>query len=89
MRKIETNVTLRNGKQITAHQVANDRYGNPRYVIHYSDVADTYSDALRIASRTIAGRKYTGKWYDEGIVFWSCYSLKDTLEYLLERAGKL
>ena len=85
MRQIE--VTLKNGKRTTIYQVINDAYGNPRYIIHYLDIADTYSEALRI-SRKIGGRMYTAKWYGGGIVFQS-YALKDDLEYLMECAGKL
>ena len=85
MRQIE--VTLKNGKRVTIRQVNDDIYGNPRYVIHYLDIADTYSDALRI-SRKIGGKMYTAKWYGGGIVFQS-YALQDDLEYLMECAGKL
>ena len=87
MRKTEITVTLKNGKAITVNQVTNDIYGNPRYIIHFLAVADTYSEALKI-SRNIGGKMYTATWYGGGIVFPSYY-LKDTLEYLMECAGKL
>ena len=89
MRKIEISVTLSNGKNVTVNQVNNDIYGNPRYVIHYLDIADTYSEALKI-SRKIGGKMYTAKWYGGGIVFSTYYTLEYILEYLImECAGKL
>ena len=80
-------VLLSNGEHVTMIQVTNDVNGNPRYVIHFLDVADTYAKALEI-SRKIGGRKYTAKWFGGGIVF-STYNLEHTLETLLTHAGKL
>ena len=85
MRQIE--VTLKNGKQVIIHQVNNDAYGKPRYVIHYLDIADTYSDALALI-RKIGGKVYTAKWYGGGLVF-STYTLENKLEELMTYAGKL
>ena len=69
------------------YQVTNDVTGNPRYVIHFLDVADTYQKALEF-SRKIGGRKYTARWFGGGIVF-SSYNLEHDLETLLTHAGKL
>ena len=85
MRQIE--VTLKNGKQVSLHQVNNDAHGNPRYVIHYLDIADTYSDALALICK-IGGKMYTAKWYGGGLVF-STYTLEHTLDELMTYAGKL
>ena len=85
MRQIE--VTLKSGKQVIIHQVNNDAHGNPRYVIHYLDIADTYSDALALI-RKIGGKVYTAKWYGGGLVF-STYTLENKLEELMTYAGKL
>ena len=87
MRKIEITVTLSNGKNVTVHQVNNDAYGNPRYIIHYLEIADTYSDALALI-RKIGGKMYTAKWYGGGLVF-STYNLEHTLDELVTYAGKL
>lgn len=87
MRNLQLSVTLSNNESINVTRVNDDIYGNPRYVIHYLDIADTYSEALRI-SRKIGGKMYTAKWYGGGIVFQS-YTLKDDLEYLMKCAGKL
>ena len=80
-------VILSNGESVTLYQVTNDVNGNPRYVIHFLDVADTYQKALEF-SRNIGGRKYTAKWFGGGIVF-SSYNLEHDLETLLTHAGKL
>lgn len=80
-------VTLSNNETVTIIQVTNDVNGNPRYVIHFLDVADTYDEALKL-SRKIGGRKYTAKWFGGGIVF-STYNLERDLETLLTHAGKL
>ena len=87
MRNLQISVTLSNNENLTVTRVNDDIYGNPRYVIHYLDIADTYSEALRI-SRKIGGKMYTAKWYGGGIVFQS-YVLNDDLEYLMACAGKL
>lgn len=80
-------VTLSNNETVTVFQVTNDVNGNPRYVIHFLDVADTYDEALKL-SRKIGGRKYTAKWFGGGIVF-TTYHLERNLETLLTHAGKL
>ena len=87
MRKIQISVTLSNNESITVTRVNDDIYGNPRYVIDYLDIADSYSEALRI-SRKIGGKMHTAKWYGGGIVFQS-YALAEHLEYLMKCAGKL
>ena len=87
MQNLQISVTLSNNESINVTRVNDDMYGNPRYVIHFLDIASTYSEALRI-SRNIGGKMYTAKWYGGGIVFQS-YALKDDLEYLMECAGKL
>ena len=79
----EVKVTLNNGKSIGVHRVNNDSYGNPRYAIHYSNIADNYSEALAIAKKKIGGKRYTAKWYGGWIVF-QAYNLKATLETLFD-----
>ena len=87
MRKIEITVTLKNGKQVTVNQVTNDPYGNPRFVIHYLEVAATYSEALALI-RKIGGKMYTAKWYGGGLVF-STYNIENKLEELMTYANKM
>jgi len=85
MQRIE--VTLKNSKQVSLHRVNNDAYGNPRYVIHYLEIADTYSEALALI-RKIGGKMYTATWYGGGLVF-STYNLEHTLDELMTYASKL
>ena len=87
MQKLETIVTLSNNESITVTRVNNDSFGNPRYVIHYLEIADTYSEALALI-RKIGGKMYTAKWYGGGLVF-STYTLEHTLDELMTYAGKL
>ena len=51
-------------------QINNDSYGNPRYVVHYLQLADNYDRALYL-SRQLGGRKFHNKQYGGGIVFQS------------------
>ena len=87
MSPIKITIALSNGHEVTVNQVTNDASGNPRYVIHYLNIADTYDKALDLI-RGIGGRSYTAKCYGGGLIF-STYNLEKTLEELLERAGKL
>ena len=87
MSNTKITITLSDEHEVTVHQVTNDANGNPRYVIHYLDIADSYSDALNLI-RKIGGKMYTAKWYGGGLIF-STYNLEKTLEDLLARADKL
>lgn len=71
-----------NGQEIEVTRVNNCVNGNPRYVIHFLNVADTYSEALCIA-RQIGGQKYRAKSYGGGIVF-SSYNVKNDLEKIIK-----
>ena len=59
-------------------RVNNDVNGNPRYVIHFLNIADNYENAVKLANK-IGGRKFHNKQYGGGIVFQS-YSLTDTIK---------
>jgi len=59
-----------------------DTNGNPRYVVHFINVAGTYLEALYIAKK-IGGRKFHNKQYGGGIVFQS-YNIQDTENRLIE-----
>jgi hypothetical protein len=58
-------------------RIKNDVNGNPRYVIHFLSIADTYTDAL-IKARKLGGRKFHNKQYGGGIVF-STYNLNNLI----------
>lgn len=51
-------------------RINNDTNGNPRYVIHFLQLANDYTRALYLA-KTIGGRKFHNKQYGGGIVFQS------------------
>lgn len=73
----------RNSGHITRsdfHRISNDVNGNPRYVISWFRIADTYANALAIA-RKIGGRKYNTKKFGGGIVFQS-YNIDEEINYL-------
>lgn len=48
--------------------INNDTNGNPRFVIHYLQLADSYERALFLA-RALGGRKFHNKQYGGGIAF--------------------
>lgn len=51
-------------------RINNDTNGNPRYVVHFLQIADSYERALFLA-RKIGGRKFHNKQYGGGIAFQS------------------
>jgi hypothetical protein len=57
-------------------RIKNDINGNPRYVVHFLNIADDYQNAIHLANK-IGGRKYHTKSYGGGIVFQS-YNIKET-----------
>jgi hypothetical protein len=63
-------------------KIKNDTYGNPRYVVHFLNIADNYQDAIHLANK-IGGRKYHTKSYGGGIVFQS-YNIKQTERKITE-----
>ena len=73
-----------NGVDVEYVRVNNDVNGNPRYIIHFLDIADTYAEALNI-SRKIGGKKYRGKDFGGGIVIQS-YNLHTDLEHIVKGA---
>jgi hypothetical protein len=63
-------------------RVNNDINGNPRYVIHYLQLADNYDRALYL-SRQLGGRKFHNKQYGGGIAFQS-YNIETTAEKIAQ-----
>ena len=51
-------------------RINNDVNGNPRYVVHFLQLADTYERALFL-SRQLGGRKFHNKQFGGGIAFQS------------------
>lgn len=56
--------------------------GNPRYAIHFLNIADNYERAIKLANK-LGGRKYHTKSYGGGIVFQS-YNIQNTCDKLNE-----
>lgn len=59
-------------------RINNDVNGNPRYVFHFLELADNYSEALKIA-KNIGGKKFHNKQFGGGIVIQS-YNLQDDIK---------
>jgi hypothetical protein len=51
-------------------RINNDSNGNPRYVVHFLQLADTYARALFLG-RQLGGRKFHNKQFGGGIAFQS------------------
>lgn len=77
-------VTLANGTEITVHQATNNTYGNPRFVVHFLSIADSYDKAISLAKK-IGGSRYRAKAFGGGVVFQS-FDIKETLEQLMSLA---
>lgn len=67
---------------VEVFRVDNDVNGNPRYVVHFLYLSDSYSDALFKAHK-VGGKKYRAKWFGGGIVF-SSYNLNEDLKIMME-----
>jgi hypothetical protein len=57
-------------QEINFTRINNDINGNPRYVIHFLRLADTYERALFLG-RKLGGRKFHNRQYGGGIAFQS------------------
>lgn len=77
-------VTLVNGTEVTVHKVKNDTSGNPRYVMHFLAIADSYDKAISLVKK-IGGSRYRAKSFGGGVVFQS-YNITQTLEQLISLA---
>ena len=63
-------------------RINNDVNGNPRYVFHFLQLANTYEQALKLAKK-LGGRKFHNKQYGGGIVIQS-YSLEAEIKDINE-----
>ena len=61
--------------QTTFTSINNDYSGNPRSVFHYTDLSDSYNEALHIAKKLFNCRKFHNRQYGGGIVV-SSYNLE-------------
>lgn len=65
-------------------QVDVDVNGNPRYVFHFTNLADNYGEA-RVLAKKLGAKPYRGKWYGGGFVM-SSYDLERDVKYIRELA---
>ena len=68
--------------KINFTRINNDINGNPRYVFHFLELADTYNKALFLAKK-IGGKKFHNRQYGGGIVIQS-YNLQYEEKNILE-----
>ncbi len=84
--KYEETVTV-NGNEITAFRIDNDNNGNPRYVVHFSDLGIGLWDYDNI-NKLYGFKKYTAKWFGGGVVFQS-YNIEETIRWALETVKEI
>lgn len=93
----ETKITTKSGNEYTFFGIDNDFNGNPRYVVHYTDLlSDLERDALSILDGfALAQRrgyfKYKGKQIGGGVGIdgMQCYSLHYAAELLDAKKNKV
>ena len=56
---------------VRLRQINNTVNGNPRYIFHFSDIAETYVDALILGEKILGARAYNAKPYEGCLVFTS------------------
>lgn len=64
-------------------RVNNDVNGNPRYVLHYLHINESYEDAIK-ASKVLGGKRYHTKAFGGGIVF-TTYELSELIHQIKDR----
>lgn len=84
--KYEEKVTV-NGNEITVFRIENDNNGNPRYVVHFSDLGISLWDYDDI-NKLYGFKKYTAKWFGGGVVFQS-YNIEETIKWALETVKEI
>ena len=75
------------GKEIEAFRIPNDVNGNPRYVVHFTDLGIGLWDYDNI-NQLYGFNKYRAKWFGGGVVFQS-YNIAETLEYALDKVKEI
>jgi len=65
-------------------RVKNDVYGNPRYIIHYTKIADSFEEALKKAkNNNVDAKKYRGN--PSGCIVITSYNIKNDLEKIYKK----
>lgn len=80
-------ITTVKNERLTVFRIKNDVNGNPRYVVHFSDLGIKLSDYDNI-NRLYGFNKYRAKWFGGGVVFQS-YNIEDTLNFALDKVKEI
>ena len=80
-------ITTVKNKRVKVFRIKNDVNGNPRYVIHFSDLGIKLDDYDNI-NKLYGFKKYRAGWFGGGVVFQS-YNIKDTLSFALDKVKEI
>ena len=80
-------ITTVKNKRVKVFRIKNDVNGNPRYVVHFSDLGIKLSDYDNI-NKLYGFKKYRAQWYGGGVVFQS-YNIQDTLNFALDKVKEI
>jgi len=69
-------------------RIDNDVNGNPRYLVHFSDIAGNYDDALKLGKKLLQARAYRAKGYKWCLVFTS-YDAEDEFEQAFNKPAEV
>ena len=75
------------GKEIEAFRIPNDTNGNPRYVVHFSDLGIKLDDYDNI-NKLYGFKKYRAGWFGGGVVFQS-YNIQETLNFAINKVKEI
>ena len=80
-------ITTVKNERIKVFRIKNDVNGNPRYVVHFSDLGIKLSDYDNI-NKLYGFKKYRAGWFGGGVVFQS-YNIQDTLNFALDKVKEI
>ena len=80
-------ITTVKNERLTVFRIPNDVNGNPRYVIHFSDLGIKLADYDNI-NKLYGFKKYRAGWFGGGVVFQS-YNIQDTLNFALDKVKEV
>ena len=80
-------ITTVKNERIKVFRIKNDVNGNPRYVVHFSDLGIKLDDYDNI-NKLYGFKKYRAAWFGGGVVFQS-YNIQDTLHYALNKVKEV
>ena len=74
-------ITATGGYLMPYEKISHDRFGYPRYLVHYADLGLKQYDS--IIARMIGLKKYRGKTKGEGLYTLTSFSLAEDLEQII------